>query len=221
MEVCGEIEQCATSRLTFHDNMKREDVKWEVRFLQADKSQTLAVTRLSLYTYVFEVTSKERGISILEILADGVQISQSPLRVEITSRNCQDEFGSKLRVANDEGNCVCRAGSIEIFDCISYNIFLLSFVLPVIVILVLCGFAFINYKKKKLDGIWRVKPSDLKFDDPPVVIGRGTFGLVLLSTYRGTTVAVKRVIPPKCKSLLAYCLSRSLKTYVLIIPCLY
>ena len=75
--------------------------------------------------------------------------------------------------------------------------------------------------KKKLDGIWRVKPSDLKFDDPPVVIGRGTFGLVLLSTYRGTTVAVKRVIPPKCKSLLAYCLSRSLKTYVLIIPCLY
>ena len=29
------------------------------------------------------------------------------------------------------------------------------------------------------------------------VAGRGSFGLVLIATYRGTTVAVKRVIPPK------------------------
>ena len=35
---------------------------------------------------------------------------------------------------------------------------------------------------------------DLKFESPPRVIGRGSFGLVLLADYRGTKVAVKRVV---------------------------
>lgn len=34
----------------------------------------------------------------------------------------------------------------------------------------------------------------------PEIAGRGTFGLVLLAEYRGTKVAVKRVIPPKAKT---------------------
>ena len=50
---------------------------------------------------------------------------------------------------------------------------------------------------QKESKAWEVDPGELKFDDSPVVIGRGTFGLVLLAEYRGTTVAVKRVIPPR------------------------
>lgn len=38
---------------------------------------------------------------------------------------------------------------------------------------------------------------EMKFNDPPVCIGLGTFGLVLLAEYEGTQVAVKRVIPPQ------------------------
>ena len=38
---------------------------------------------------------------------------------------------------------------------------------------------------------------ELKFSDPPEVLGRGSFGMVLLAEYRGTQVAVKRVIPPQ------------------------
>jgi len=38
---------------------------------------------------------------------------------------------------------------------------------------------------------------ELKFDEPPEIIGRGTFGLVLKAEYRGTEVAVKRVMPGK------------------------
>ena len=52
-------------------------------------------------------------------------------------------------------------------------------------------------KRRMSTGLWAVKTSELKFEDPPVVIGRGTFGLVLLANYRGTPVAVKRVIPPR------------------------
>mmetsp|Transcript_29050 Transcript_29050/g.57800 ORF Transcript_29050/g.57800 Transcript_29050/m.57800 type:complete len:1354 (-) Transcript_29050:61-4122(-) len=57
---------------------------------------------------------------------------------------------------------------------------------------------FSNFKMS--DSVWIISFSDLHFDDPAEVIGRGTFGSVLLAEYRGTNVAVKRVIPPQKKS---------------------
>jgi len=53
----------------------------------------------------------------------------------------------------------------------------------------------LQYRKNKEDYVWKVKKEELNFAKPPVVIGRGTFGLVLKAEYRGTEVAVKRVIP--------------------------
>jgi hypothetical protein len=70
--------------------------------------------------------------------------------------------------------------------------------LPVasVVILGLIIFLFYENKRKQNDSVWKVEREELKFCDPPEIIGRGTFGLVLLAEYRGTQVAVKRVIPP-------------------------
>lgn len=56
-------------------------------------------------------------------------------------------------------------------------------------------YLFVRHKRKQSDSIWSVVPSELKFHQPPEVIGQGTFGLVVLAEYRGTQVAVKRVIP--------------------------
>ena len=53
-----------------------------------------------------------------------------------------------------------------------------------------------EHKRKSNDAVWKVRKADLHFEDPPQILGRGTFGLVLLAEYRGTQVAVKRVIPP-------------------------
>mmetsp|Transcript_29045 Transcript_29045/g.57788 ORF Transcript_29045/g.57788 Transcript_29045/m.57788 type:complete len:1358 (-) Transcript_29045:61-4134(-) len=58
----------------------------------------------------------------------------------------------------------------------------------------------IFFSVKMSDSVWSINLSDLHFDDPAEVIGRGTFGSVLLAEYRGTNVAVKRVIPPQKKS---------------------
>ena len=52
-------------------------------------------------------------------------------------------------------------------------------------------------KKREADAVWHVHPEELHFQEPPEVLGRGSFGLVLLGEYRGTQVAVKRVIPPR------------------------
>ncbi|KAL7570913.1 hypothetical protein ACA910_002546 [Epithemia clementina (nom. ined.)] len=54
----------------------------------------------------------------------------------------------------------------------------------------------VEAKKKQADAVWRVQASEIQFSDPPKIIGSGSFGLVLLAEYRGTQVAVKRVIPP-------------------------
>jgi len=63
-----------------------------------------------------------------------------------------------------------------------------------------CYKIFFSDVVKMSDSVWTVNISDLHFDDPAEVIGRGTFGLVLLAEYRGTNVAVKRVIPGRVKS---------------------
>lgn len=56
---------------------------------------------------------------------------------------------------------------------------------------------YIRKRHKNIESIWSVDMDDVEIDDPPKIIGRGTFGLVVLGIYRGTEVACKRVIPTK------------------------
>lgn len=56
---------------------------------------------------------------------------------------------------------------------------------------------FVVGKNEAANSLFLVKPSELEFSDPPNIIGRGSFGFVLQAEYRGSKVAVKRVIPPK------------------------
>ena len=55
---------------------------------------------------------------------------------------------------------------------------------------------FQDQNRKRADNIWIIQYSEVTFGNPPEVVGAGTFGLVVLGNYRGTDVAVKRVIPP-------------------------
>jgi len=55
-------------------------------------------------------------------------------------------------------------------------------------------------RRRHADSLWEIDPKELHFSDPPEILGRGTFGLVVLAEYRGTQVAVKRVIPPRGKA---------------------
>jgi len=65
----------------------------------------------------------------------------------------------------------------------------------VVAVVVAAIFCVLREKNRKNDDVWKVDKNDLKFEDPPVIIGRGKFGLVLMAEYRGTDVAVKRVLP--------------------------
>jgi hypothetical protein len=55
--------------------------------------------------------------------------------------------------------------------------------------LVLIILVYFEQKRKRNDSVWKVDPEEVIFSDPPEVLGRGTFGLVLKATYRGTDVS--------------------------------
>ena len=73
-----------------------------------------------------------------------------------------------------------------------------AIIVPLSVVCIIAGvYLYTNHKKRLADSVWSIQVEELKFDEPPEIIGRGTFGLVLLAEYRGTPVAVKRVLPPR------------------------
>jgi hypothetical protein len=77
---------------------------------------------------------------------------------------------------------------------VSQALVLVAAIVFIIVLLVLLYF---QKKYNRDDSVWKVQKKDLLFHDPPDIIGRGTFGLILKAEYRGTQVAVKRIMPPK------------------------
>ena len=73
---------------------------------------------------------------------------------------------------------------------------LLRIILPVVfglLLVTLGGLLFYIMKvKRDAENAWLIKLSELEFDSPPKVLGKGGQGEVLEARFRGTTVAVKR-----------------------------
>jgi len=58
-------------------------------------------------------------------------------------------------------------------------------------------YCYLSYRRAKNDEMWQVSVEELHFSQPVEVIGQGSFGVVLAAEYRGTKVAIKRVLPLK------------------------
>jgi serine/threonine protein kinase len=123
------------------------------------------------------------------------------LSVKVLAVDCVATTGDKLRVADEDGNCICASSALQIGgNCVANSVLLPSILIPLLMLAFLAVHLYVKRKRKQADSVWAVMASELRFDDPPEIVGRGTFGLVLRAEYRGTQVAVKRVIPPKVKA---------------------
>jgi serine/threonine protein kinase len=92
--------------------------------------------------------------------------------------------------------CICAAGTVEIgATCFDAGIFAAIVVSVAAVIIVVCTFFYLQHRRAKSDEVWQVKVDELHFGQKAEVIGQGSFGVVLLAEYRGTKVAIKRVLP--------------------------
>ena len=198
--ICGSVQQTKTIQFAAVDNKKRDNLNLVVRLHEGSTPRDIKGVLVpdSNYTYVFSLETNRVGVVVMQIFADNQQIPESPLRVSVVPRDCALDYNDGLRVPDSEGECVCSANSVQMgARCVSIAILIPSILVPLLVVAGVVIYLYIERKKKQADSVWAVKVNELLFDDPPLIIGRGTFGLVLLAEYRGTQVAVKRVIPPK------------------------
>lgn len=164
----------------------------------------------------------EPTISDLTSLASDVQLEIDPSRVVLY--NDETTVSVRVRVINPNG--IPAGGGTVVIDnkidsCDQAYLSLVSSTqvvidvvapktsnsVPLVVVVLVAFFGiliaavstrlYIEHKRSKDDEIWLIKMSELKFKDPHEVVGRGTFGVVVLATYRGTQVAVKSVLPPR------------------------
>ncbi|EDQ88290.1 uncharacterized protein MONBRDRAFT_9289 [Monosiga brevicollis MX1] len=105
---------------------------------------------------------------------------------------CEPICGKNEVFASD-GSCDCQSGTIRIgSSCQSVGLAIAQVVAPILVALLILILYCAHRQRRKADGIWQIKADALIFDNPPDVLGAGSFGVVLAAKYRGERVAVKR-----------------------------
>lgn len=111
---------------------------------------------------------------------------------------CSSSFSSSLLFLSqtDTGFCECSSDSLQINGrCLSEGTFAAIVASVFVVIAAQVGWCYLGYRRRKNDEMWQVTTDELDFSIPVEIIGQGGFGVVLLAEYRGTKVAIKRVLP--------------------------
>jgi hypothetical protein len=196
MSLCGTLEQTKSLTLRAYDNKEREGINMTVLMHVGSRTEHFHLIRLpNTFAYEFVISEKLVGVEIIEISVNDEPIPESPIRVQVVVRDCALDTGES-RVPDTEGTCVCTNNAIEVFGkCVSSIIFFI--VISAVLLMVASGivYCYLSHKKKENNNVWLVNVDDLHFTQPVEVIGQGSFGVVLLAEYRGTKVAVKRVLP--------------------------
>ena len=100
MSLCGEAEQ--NEEIIFHadDNLKRANATVTALIHFGQESKYLDVHRVPETTdqYWFKFSHRKRGVAILEVFVDGIQIPESPFRIGVTEKQCP--IGSMVAVSN-------------------------------------------------------------------------------------------------------------------------
>ena len=145
------------------------------------------------------LSTPARGFALLEARADGVALPDSPFVISIVEPTC----AGANEEADPDGICICSAGfarSDGVCTLLSHEINVAAAVGGTVgggTLFIVTVLALVVWMRARAEAIWRIPLSAIVFADPPEILGRGTFGLVVRGTYRGTTVALKRTLPPE------------------------
>lgn len=146
---------------------------------------------LDSHAFLIELATTEVRQVILEIFVDGKQIENSPVLQSVVPLVCEDNN----KVASSDGVCICRNRKIAWQDgCIDLLHLLLGILVPVAFFGAIAWSVHVQRLVVRADQLWQIDGKEIRFRKPPEVLGKGSFGLVLQGTYRGTKVAVKRAV---------------------------
>jgi hypothetical protein len=109
MTLCGTVEQKENIDFYAYDNRQRVSGTVSALLHLGQESRYLEVHEDQEFMYGFGFSNDQSGVAILEVYFDGVQIPESPFRVEVVARNCEDDFKGQAMTAvrttmNDSNN---------------------------------------------------------------------------------------------------------------------
>lgn len=195
MSICGVMEQQELIYLRAIDNRKRPNATVTAMTHLGEDSHEIPLHKIREFTYELAWSERVVGVGIVEISVDGEQIPESPVRVQVIPRSCNSQIVGANRAPDDEGNCICMDGNVEIGgNCTSTTVLAVTGSILGLIAFAIVGYFVIRHKNYTNDLVWHVNADELMFGDPPEVIGEGAFGVVLLAEYRGTKVAIKKAL---------------------------
>ncbi|CAJ1935034.1 unnamed protein product [Cylindrotheca closterium] len=201
MSLCGVVEQTKEMIIRAVDNRHRPNATVAAIMHVGHEARSLPVHTIAPYLYEFSFSDMRRGVAILELYVDGFQIPESPLRIQVIEKDCDEEFPNRGMAPDDVGVCICAEGTIHIAgQCMASGTFAAIVASVALLVVFQLGGCYLSYKRRKNDEIWQVNHEELDFDHPVQIVGQGAFGVVILADYRGTRVAIKRVLPLDAKA---------------------
>mmetsp|Transcript_2623 Transcript_2623/g.5496 ORF Transcript_2623/g.5496 Transcript_2623/m.5496 type:complete len:249 (+) Transcript_2623:793-1539(+) len=184
MSLCGLIQQSKEITVRAIDNRKRAGTVVEATLHLEHETFSLDVhhTEGEEFQYEFQWSNSKVGVGIVEIFFDGIQIPESPIRVQVIERDCEADFPGEHKISSGDGSCVCGSDTVNIQGkCVNTKTFYIAGSLGGMLIVTIIGYFILRWRTHKADSIWHIEPEDLHFDDPVEVIGQGSFGVVLLA----------------------------------------
>ena len=202
--ICGTVEQEHVLSFRAIDNKGRPNASMTRALLREDESEepfAFEHVNGTFFQYNFTASHSPVGQQVLKIRINNEEIPESPFRINIVKRDCVADTGDERREADELGQCVCQSGTVELLSsdkCVPLATLVPSILVPSIAVLLsILVCVCLGRKRKNEDSVWMVRKEEISFATPPQVLGRGVFGVILLGEFRGTQVAVKRVIPPR------------------------
>jgi hypothetical protein len=102
MSLCATVQQ--TKEIVFHafDNRHRDNATVTALMHLSREERYLSVRQVEPFLYEFSFSSSERDVEILEVFVNGIHIPESPVRVQVVSRDCDVDFPSQGMIAVSE-----------------------------------------------------------------------------------------------------------------------
>jgi hypothetical protein len=98
MDVCGTVEQRKEIIFRAFDSRQRGNATVTALVHLGDEQRDLPVRQVEPFLYEFGFSHTERGIAILEVYFDGIQIPESPFQVRVQARDCDADFPGQSRI---------------------------------------------------------------------------------------------------------------------------
>jgi hypothetical protein len=98
MGLCGKAEQTKEILFRVYDNRQRDNATVTALGLFGAEESDLTITQVDDHLYEVGFSKNERGVIILAVFFDGVQIPESPVRVEVAARDCDTDFPGQRKI---------------------------------------------------------------------------------------------------------------------------